>query len=94
MMVHPDFQRQGLGAMLTQHFNMIADELEVETFARARPGAAGLFKKHGYVILEVIQFDVGDLTESGTTPIYVMKRNPEVKRSCSIRGQIVGEDYQ
>lgn len=77
MMVQPEYQRQGLGRLLTEKCNEIADNGGASTYVRARPNVAGLFIQMGYETLERIDFDLGDFgLEGGKTAVFVMKREP------------------
>lgn len=42
-MVLPEYQRRGLGRLLSQKCSEIADAGKAATYVRAQPGAAGLF---------------------------------------------------
>ncbi|KUJ19685.1 uncharacterized protein LY89DRAFT_779605 [Mollisia scopiformis] len=79
-MVRPEYQRQGIGRMLTKKLNEIADAGGAATHVRARPGASALFVQMGYEILERIDFDLGDYgAEGGKTALFVMRRPPGAK---------------
>jgi hypothetical protein len=74
----------GLGRLLTEKLNAIADEGEAPTFVRARPGAAALFRQEGYETLERMDFDLKDfgvdLGDAETkTAVFVMKREVGAK---------------
>lgn len=80
-MVLPSYQRQGIGRMLTEKLNAIADADGAATYVRARPGAAGLFIQMGYETLERIDFDLADFgvdlgREETKTAVFVMRRMP------------------
>lgn len=75
-MVRPEYQRQGLGRLLTEKCNEIADERGGATYVRARPGAAGLFVQMGFETLERIDFDLSDYgLEGGKTAVFLMRRD-------------------
>jgi ribosomal protein S18 acetylase RimI-like enzyme len=79
-MVRPEFQRRGLGRLLTEKCNEVADARGAATYVRAQPGAAGLFIQTGYEVLERIDFDLNDFgAEGGRTAIFVMRREPGAK---------------
>ncbi|TEY78579.1 hypothetical protein BOTCAL_0047g00020 [Botryotinia calthae] len=75
-----------IGVTLPSIFT-VADGLGFETSARARPGAARIFQKYGYMILEIIQFEVEDLIKDGKTPTYIMKRNPARGENALMNGE-------
>ena len=76
-MVRPEFQRRGLGRLLTERCNMVADAGKAATYAKAQPEAAGLFVQMGYEILEKIEFNLGDYgAKGGKAAVFVMKREP------------------
>jgi hypothetical protein len=69
----------GLGSLLTEHMNKLADTGGVPTYVRAQPKAAALFIQMGYEVLERIDFDLKDfevdLADAGTkTSTFAMKR--------------------
>jgi len=47
-MVHPDFQKMGLGSALTKYTNDIADKTGVRTWAPARPFSYKMFLHMGF----------------------------------------------
>lgn len=53
-MVHPDFQKMGLGTALTRHANAIADASLVRTWVPARPTSYKLFLNEGFVVKGVV----------------------------------------
>jgi ribosomal protein S18 acetylase RimI-like enzyme len=79
-MVRPEYQRRGLGRLLTEKCNEVADAGGAATYVRAQPGAAGLFIQTGYEVLERFDFDLNDFgAEGGRTAVFVMKREPGAK---------------
>ena len=50
-MVHPDYQRKGLGSWLTRHCNEVADKTGGKTFVGARPSSKRMFESQGFRIL-------------------------------------------
>lgn len=79
-MVRPEYQRQGLGRLLTEKCNEVADAGGAATYARAQPGAAELFIQMGYEVLERFDFDLSDFgADGGKTSVFVMKRLPSAK---------------
>lgn len=79
-MVRPECQRQGLGRLLTEKCNAVADAVGAATYARAQPGAAALFVQMGFEILERIEIDLNELgAEGGKTGIYFLRREPGAK---------------
>lgn len=50
-MVHTDYQRKGLGSLLTRHCNEIADKAGGRTFVIARPASKHMFESHGFRVL-------------------------------------------
>ncbi|KAH8819253.1 hypothetical protein F5884DRAFT_760060 [Xylogone sp. PMI_703] len=80
IMVRPEYQRRGFGRLLTEKCNEAADAEGVATYVRARPGAADLFIKMGYEVLERIDFDLNGFgAEGGKTAVFIMKREPVQK---------------
>ena len=90
-MVLPTHHRQGIGRMLTEKLNAVADAWRAPTYVRARPGAAALFVQMGYETLERIDFDLKDfgvdLRSLGfeskeletRTAVFAMRRMPGAK---------------
>ncbi|RDW69294.1 hypothetical protein BP6252_08314 [Coleophoma cylindrospora] len=76
--VLPSYQRKGLGTLITEHFNSIADEAGRPTYARTRPKSTALFQKLGYRVVEAVPVDVPEYSErgDGTTDVFLMKREP------------------
>lgn len=52
MFTHPDYRRQGVADKLMQWGVEKADELGLEMWLNATPGAIALYKKHGFVPLQ------------------------------------------
>lgn len=78
-MVHPEYQRRGLGRMITEKCNQIADEAGVVTFVRARHTSLPLFKPEGFEVLgkiEVKYEEYGMAGMDGDSGVYAMKREP------------------
>lgn len=76
-MVRPEYQRRGLGRLLTRKCNEVADAAGAATYVRAQPGAAGLFIQMGYEVQERFDFDLDNLGASGgETTVFIMKRLP------------------
>ncbi len=50
-MVHPDYQRKGLGSWLTRHCNEVADKIGGKTFVVARPSSKHMFESQGFRVL-------------------------------------------
>jgi N-acetylglutamate synthase-like GNAT family acetyltransferase len=50
-MVHPDYQRKGLGSWLTRYCNEVADKIGGKTFVVARPTSKRMFESHGFRVL-------------------------------------------
>jgi ribosomal protein S18 acetylase RimI-like enzyme len=78
-MVLPENQRMGLGRILTDKINSIADEKGAAVYARARPNAAALFRKMGYVDVERIDVDFAKYGGEGKETAYVLIRQPGAK---------------
>ncbi|CZR65440.1 uncharacterized protein PAC_15340 [Phialocephala subalpina] len=75
-MVRPEYQRQGLGRLLTEKCNEVADAAGAVTYVCARPGAAGLFAQMGFETLERLDFDLNDYgVQGGKTALFVMRRD-------------------
>ena len=92
-MVDPSYQRMGLGSLLTEHMNKLADKGGAPTYVRAQPKAAALFIQIGYEVLERIDFDLKDFDADlgdaeAKTSTFAMKRVPGVK---SERGRKLDE---
>jgi GNAT superfamily N-acetyltransferase len=49
-MVHPDFQKMGLGSALTKYTNDIADKTGVRTWAPARAFSYRMFLNMGFTL--------------------------------------------
>ena len=77
-MVDPEYHRRGIGRILTQKTNDVADAIGAATYARARPGGAALFRKMGYEVLERMDVDLADLgvEDGGKTSTFAMRRPP------------------
>lgn len=76
-MVRPEYQRQGLGRVLTKRCNEVADAGNAATYVRAQPESAGLFIQMGFDILEKVEVNLNDLgAQGGWTTIFFMKRDP------------------
>lgn len=74
-MVRPEHQRQGLGRLLTEKCNQVADAAGAATYATARLGAAALFVQMGFEVLETIDVDLSELEAGGGVEVrFVMKR--------------------
>ncbi|KAF4636208.1 hypothetical protein G7Y89_g1862 [Cudoniella acicularis] len=79
---HFQYQRRGLGRLLTEKCNEVADASRAATYVRAQSKAAGLFIQMGYEVLEKIDFDLCDFganLKDGKTSVFVMKREPGAK---------------
>ncbi|KAF2094603.1 hypothetical protein NA57DRAFT_80402 [Rhizodiscina lignyota] len=57
-MVDPDYQRRGLGTLLTKYCNKIADEAGARTFVPARPSSKHMFEQCGFVVLDEFPIDM------------------------------------
>ena len=73
-MVDPEYQRMGLGRMITRKCNEVADAAGKATFARTRPTSVKLFKQEGYKTLEVIEVPYGEFGLKGSSDVFAMKR--------------------
>lgn len=73
-MVDPNYQRMGLGRMITKKCNEIADAAGKATFARTRPTSVGLFEQEGYKTLEEIEVPYEDFGIVGNSKVFAMKR--------------------
>lgn len=71
----------GLGRLLTEKCNEVADAGGAATYARAQPGSANLFIQMGYEVLEKIDINMSDFgVEGGKTARFIMKREPNAKK--------------
>jgi hypothetical protein len=84
-MVHPDYQRKGIGRMITEKMNQIADSKEAPTYVRARPKIASLLRRMGYEVLEKYEVNLADYGGEGETAAYAMRREPGAKNDESAR---------
>jgi ribosomal protein S18 acetylase RimI-like enzyme len=73
-MVDPNYQRMGIGRMITKKCNEVADATGKATFARTRPTSVDLFEKEGYRILEEIEVPYDDFGIEGSSQVFAMKR--------------------
>ncbi len=76
--VHPDYQRRGLGSLLSQHCIDIVDKVGGTTYVVARPIAKLMFEKQGFELLGTEHIDMtkyGGTAEEGM--IYVLARKPK-----------------
>jgi ribosomal protein S18 acetylase RimI-like enzyme len=74
-MVHPDYQRRGIGRMTTRKCNEVADAAGKATFARTRPISVKLFESEGFRTLEEIEVPYEDFKmERGRSQVFAMKR--------------------
>lgn len=71
-MVHPDYQKKGIGRMIVKKCSEIADASGIPTYVRARPTSKPLFESAGFRVLEDIKIDYGK--EGVDSSIFVMKR--------------------
>jgi len=87
-MVHPNFQRKGLGTWLTRHCNALADKDGCKTYVGATPQSLGMFRKLGFEILGENNLDMvkyGGTLDGGNmwslvrdpTPLEETSSNPE-----------------
>lgn len=76
-MVHPDFQRQGHGKLLTKHCNAIADHENCITNASARHTAVNMFKSCGFKELGIFYAHAerwGEEYSEKKSRYYMLKR--------------------
>ena len=79
-MVHPAYQRLGLGTWLTKHCNAIADAAGGRTFVLARPSSKHLFENLGFKVLGSEDLDLvryGGKESEGRA--WVLVREPGVE---------------
>jgi hypothetical protein len=98
IMVLPEYHGMGLGTMLTEKINSVADEAGGIIYARARLGAAALFYREGYEGLKKVAYDLKDFgvdDEGGKlktkTAVFIFKRQPGAK---SDRGRKLDLDFE
>lgn len=80
MMVHKDFQRLGLGTVITKYCNDIADAYDNgngrSTFAFVRPAATKVFEACGFEQVGVASFDMSEYGGPEDWSIQCMRRDP------------------
>ena len=79
-MVHPDFQRQGHGKLLTKHCNEIADKAGYATFVPARYTSVNMFKSLGFTQSGIFYAHAerwGAEYSEEKSRYYMLKREPE-----------------
>ena len=57
-MIHPDFQKRGMGTALTKHCNKISDEAGGRTWVPVRPSSKKMFMDLGFVPVKEIFIDM------------------------------------
>lgn len=75
-MVLPEYQRKGLGRLLTAKLHETVDAVEGTVYVIARYTSASLFQKMGYQILETFVCDFADFGGVGKESFYGLKREP------------------
>jgi GNAT superfamily N-acetyltransferase len=56
-LLHPAYHGRGLGQLMTQHANAIADEAGQPTFVLARPNAYRMLENTGFQLGETVYFE-------------------------------------
>jgi ribosomal protein S18 acetylase RimI-like enzyme len=74
-MVHPDFQKLGLGSALTRHTNAVSDEKPGRTWAPARPSSHKLFNDNGFNDIGSIDHKLERWGGESPSPTYVVRRD-------------------
>ncbi|KAH8807340.1 hypothetical protein F5884DRAFT_789029 [Xylogone sp. PMI_703] len=73
--VHPDYQRQGVGTLLTRHCNKVADEAGFPTYVGAASTSAVLFRKEGFQEIDCLETKIEDFGgPKGVDRSYVLLR--------------------
>ena len=79
-MVHPDFQRLGLGSTLTRHCNNLADKAGARTYSVARNTSKPMLLNFGF---EVVGKEGQDLSKYGGKEdgalLWMLVREPSVQ---------------
>lgn len=75
-MVDGPYQKKGIGRMISNKCNELADAKGAVTFVKARPSSKPLFEKDGYRVLETIPMNYENFGWEGKSELYVMKREP------------------
>lgn len=61
-MVHPDYQRQGLGTRLLKTLSEEFDRMQRQILVSAAPAGVPLYRKFGFQTFSVVQTPKGDIT--------------------------------
>ncbi|KAK5559794.1 hypothetical protein LTR46_001543 [Exophiala xenobiotica] len=78
LIVHPSYQRQGIGKRLIEWGTEVADRENVVSWLFARPAGSELYKRNGWKVLDIIELDVPDLE---VAPMLPMLRLPESRQA-------------
>lgn len=76
-MIHPDFQRRGLGRWISARCNQSADRAGKVTWCRARPLITALLLKMGYELIEDVEIDLRKYGGNTSTHTYCLRRGPQ-----------------
>lgn len=78
--IHPDFQKKGLGTVLTKVWNEVTDKSGDRTWCPCRPTSIKMFREHGFKDVGVIDANLerwGGSRENSLT--YITLRYPPGK---------------
>lgn len=75
----PEFNRQGVGAMALQWGLEKADELGLPIWLEGSPQGVGLYKKHGFKVLDTLPWDARDYGHHEALTHLCMMRQPMKK---------------
>ena len=78
LVVHPSYQRQGLGSLLIREGLAAADRDIARTYIEASPAGLELYKRHGWVQVDEIVLDMSLYGGHGMANERVMMREPGV----------------
>lgn len=74
LVVHPEHQRRGLGALQLQYGLKKADELGVQAFLESSPKGKGLYAKYGFKEEGGMKFDAREFGRAEDVPHTYMVR--------------------
>lgn len=78
-MVLPEYQRKGLGTMLSLHCNKLADEAGAKTYVGSRPNYVHMLKKTGFEIVAEQDIDLSRFGGKKNEKAWIMVREPRAK---------------
>ncbi|KIW15729.1 hypothetical protein PV08_05779 [Exophiala spinifera] len=61
LVVHPSYQRQGIGQQLINWGTEVADRENVVSWLNARPAGSRLYERNGWQVVDVVEFDSPEL---------------------------------